>query len=160
YNGLGIRADDLFGNWQRALAFENRLRLSDVAGASGARWAVSPQTVNAYYSAATNEIIVPAAILQPPIFDAGADDAVNYGAAGALVGHEIGHAFDDRGRRFDASGAAHDWWAADDAARYAALTDKLATRLATYEPLPGAHVNGVLAAGETLADIGGLTIAH
>jgi putative endopeptidase len=160
YNGLEIRADDPFGNWQRALAFENRLRLSDVAGASGAHWTVSPQIVNAYYSAATNEIIVPAAILQPPVFDAGADDAVNYGAAGALVGHEIGHAFDDRGRRFDASGAPRDWWTANDGARYAALAEKLAAQLATYEPLPGAHVNGVLAVGETLADIGGLTIAY
>jgi putative endopeptidase len=160
YNGLEIRADDLFGNWQRALAFENRQRLAAVAGASGAQWPVPPQTVNAYYSAATNEIIVPAAILQQPIFDPGADDAVNYGGAGALVGHEIGHAFDDRGRRFDRLGSARDWWTADDGAKYEALSQKLAARLATFEPLPGAHVNGALTAAETLADISGLTIAY
>jgi predicted metalloendopeptidase len=160
YKGLEIRSDDLFGNWQRALAFENRERLADVAGTSGARWPVPPQTVNAYYSASTNEIVVPAAILEVPVFDASADDAVNYGAAGALVGHEISHALDDRGRRFDPSGAARDWWTADDAAKYEALAQKLAARLSTYEPLPGAHVVGTLTVGETLADIGGLTIAY
>ena len=89
-----------------------------MAGTAGGEWALPPQTVNAYYSAATNEIVIPAAILQPPLFDLGADDAVNYGATGALIGHEIGHAFDDRGRRFDGAGAVRDWWTEADADGY------------------------------------------
>jgi len=160
YDGLDIRAGDLFGNWQRSLAFENRLRLGDVAGtAASAMWVLPPQTVNAYYTGATNEIVVPAAILQPPVFDPEADDAVNYGAAGALVGHEIAHAFDGRGRQFDATGAARDWWTPEDAAKFDARLRALAAQLSSYEPLAGAHVNGALAAAETMADIAGLSIA-
>jgi predicted metalloendopeptidase len=160
YDGLEIRAADLFGNWQRSLAFENRLRLGDVAGTSTrAMWILPPQTVNAYYSGTTNEIVVPAAIVQPPVFDPGADEAVNYGAAGALVGHEIAHAFDGRGRQFDAAGTARDWWTAEDAAKFDARLRALAAQLSKYEPLPGAHVNGGLAAAETMADIAGLSIA-
>jgi predicted metalloendopeptidase len=160
YHGLDIRADDLFGNWQRALQFESRTRLEDVAGRSGARWALPPQTVNAFYNPATNEIVVPAAILQPPVFDADADDAVNYGAFGALIGHEIGHAFDSRGRQFDASGASRDWWTPEDDSRFAGRVQTLVAQLDRYEPLPGAHVNGRLTSGEALADLGGLTIAY
>src|SRR5205823_9730131 len=110
-----IKADDLLGNWQRALRFEGQSRVGDAAGTAGGVWALPPQTVNAYYSAATNEMVMPAAILQPPLFDSGADEAVNYGAAGALMGHEIGHAFDDRGRRFDGAGNVRDWWTPADA---------------------------------------------
>jgi len=160
YNGLEIRADDLFGNWQRALVFEGRQRLASVAGAAGSVWMLPPQTVNAYYSPAANEIVLPAAILQPPIFDVEADDAVNYGAAGSLIGHEIGHAFDDRGRRFDGAGAVRDWWTAQDAQRFGDITARLAAQLDTYEPLPGVHVTGALAASETLADLAGLAIAY
>jgi predicted metalloendopeptidase len=90
YAGLEIRPDDLFGNWQRVLAFESRQRMADVSGTGGALWALPPQTVNAFYSPASNEIVIPAAILQPPVFDVDADDAVNYGSIGALAGHEIG----------------------------------------------------------------------
>ena len=118
-----------------------------------------PQTVNAYYSAATNEMVIPAAILQPPIFDLGADDAVNYGATGALIGHEIGHAFDDRGRRFDGAGAVRDWWTQADADGYRERVSALVAQMNAYEPLPGLHVNGALTAPESMGDLGGLDIA-
>ena len=160
YAGLEIRADDLFGNWQRALQFESRARLADVTATPPALWPLPPQTVNAFYSAATNEIVVPAAILQPPVFDVDTDDAANYGSVGALLGHEIGHAFDNSGRRFDASGNPGDWWTSDDEARFTARVRKLVAQLDRYEPLPGARVNGSLASAEALADLGGLTIAY
>ena len=159
YGALTIRADDLLGNWQRALKFDSQTRLTNVAGSAGGEWAMPPQTVNAYYSAAANEIVLPAAILQPPLFDLGADDAVNYGALGALIGHEIGHAFDDRGRRFDGSGAVRDWWTDADAAAYGERAAKLIAQMNAYEPLPGVRVNGVLAATESMGDLGGLEIA-
>ncbi|HEX4568753.1 MAG TPA: M13 family metallopeptidase [Vicinamibacterales bacterium] len=159
YAGLEVRADDMFGNWQRALAFETRQRQADVNG-SGALSALPPQTVNAFYSPASNEIVVPAAILQPPLFEADADDAVNYGSIGAVIGHEIHHAFDERGRQFDANADARDWWTADDEARYTQRTQRLIAQLDRYEPLPGMHVNGTLTSAEALADLGGLTIAY
>jgi predicted metalloendopeptidase len=160
YSGFEVKPDDLFGNWQRALAFEARQRLTDVDGGSPPLWAVPPQTVNAFYSAASNEIIIPAAILQPPVFDADADPAVSYGSIGALVGHEIGHAFDDRGRQFDATGAARDWWTPGDAVNYERRVRTLVAQLDRYEPLSGAHVNGALTSAEALADLSGLTIAY
>ena len=159
YGALTIRADDLLGNWQRALKFDSQARLANVAGSAGGEWAMPPQTVNAYYSAAANEIVLPAAILQPPLFDLGADDAVNYGGLGALIGHEIGHAFDDRGRRFDGAGAVRDWWTDADAAAYNERAGRLIAQMNTYEPLPGVRVNGVLAAAESMGDLGGLEIA-
>jgi len=160
YSGLDIRADDLFGNWQRALQFESRARLADAAGTTGALWGLPPQTVNAFYSAASNEIVVPAAILQPPVFDVGADEAVNYGSIGAMIGHEIGHAFDGRGRQFDAAGNPNDWWTPEDDARYTRRVDKIVAQLDRYEPLPGVHVNGTLTSAEAIADLAGLTIAY
>ena len=159
YRGLEIAPDDLIGNWQRALTFENRYRLGNIDGTSGGEWAMPPQTVNAYYSPGTNEIVLPAAILQPPLFDPQADDAVNYGAAGSLIAHEIGHAFDDRGRRYDRDGAVRDWWTPADAQRFADRAGRLAAQLDRYEPLPGLRVNGALALAESLADLGGLTVA-
>jgi predicted metalloendopeptidase len=159
YGALTIRADDLLGNWQRALKFDSQARLANVAGSAGGEWAMPPQTVNAYYSAAANEIVLPAAILQPPLFDLGADDAVNYGGLGALIGHEIGHAFDDRGRRFDGAGAVRDWWTDADAAAFNERAGRLIAQMNTYEPLPGVRVNGVLAAAESMGDLGGLEIA-
>jgi predicted metalloendopeptidase len=160
YSELDVRPDDLFGNWQRALQFESRARLADLAGTTGALWVLPPQTVNAFYSPSSNEIVVPAAILQPPIFDVGADDAVNYGSIGAMIGHEIGHAFDGRGRLVDAAGTPRDWWTPEDEARYTQLVDKLAAQLGRYEPRPGVHVNGTLTSAEAIADLGGLTIAY
>ena len=160
YSALVVKPDDLLGNWQRALKFESQYRLGNVAGTAGGEWVLPPQTVNAYYSAATNEMVIPAAILQPPLFDVRADDAVNYGAAGALIGHEIGHAFDDRGRHFDGNGGARDWWTAADADGFNQLAGRLIQQMNEYEPLPGLHVNGALAATESIGDLGGLTIAY
>jgi endothelin-converting enzyme len=159
YSALAIKPDDLLGNWQRALKFESQSRLGNVAGRAGGEWAVPPQTVNAYYSAAGNEMVMPAAILQPPLFDLAADDAVNYGAAGALMGHEIGHAFDDRGRRFDGAGDVRDWWTEGDAEGYQQRVARLAAQMDAYEALPGLHVNGVLTSAESMGDLGGLAIA-
>jgi putative endopeptidase len=159
YSALVVKPDDLLGNWQRALRFESQARLGDVAGTAGGEWVLPPQTVNAYYSAATNEMVIPAAILQPPIFDLAADDAVNYGATGALIGHEIGHAFDDRGRRFDGAGTVRDWWTQADADGYRQKVSALVTQMNAYEPLPGLHVNGALTAPESMGDLGGLDIA-
>jgi len=104
--------------------------------------------------------VIPAAILQPPLFDVRADDAVNYGGAGALIGHEIGHAFDDRGRHFDGAGASRDWWTAADAEGFNQLAGRLIQQMNEYEPLPGLHVNGSLALTESMGDLGGLTIAY
>jgi predicted metalloendopeptidase len=162
YAGFEIKPDDLFGNWQRGLAFEARQHVAESASNTGpgALWALPPQTVNAFYSPASNEIVIPAAILQPPVFDADADAAVNYGSIGALVGHEIGHAFDERGRQFDARGNVRDWWTAEDVAAYEQRVRTLVAQLDRDEPLPGAHVNGVLTSAETLADLGGLAIAY
>ena len=144
YRALTIKPDDLIGNWQRALTFDNQYRLGNIAGSAGGEWAMPPQTVNAYYSPAVNEMVLPAAIFQPPLFDAAADDAVNYGAAGSLIGHEIGHAFDDRGRRYDGGGAVRDWWTPADAQRFDERVQRLVAQLETYEPLPGLRVNGAL----------------
>jgi putative endopeptidase len=159
YTGLVIKPDDLLGNWQRALKFDSQSRLGNIAGTAGGEWPMPPQTVNASYSPATNEIIMPAAILQPPLFDLGADDAVNYGAAGALMGHEIGHAFDDRGRRYDGAGAVRDWWTEADAREYQQRVARLVAQMNAYEPLPGLRVKGELASSETMGDLGGLGIA-
>jgi putative endopeptidase len=159
YNTFVVKPDDLLGNWQRALKFENEYRLGNVAGTSGGEWVLPPQTVNAYYSPAANEMVLPAAILQPPLFDFDADDAVNYGAVGALIGHEIGHAFDDRGRRFDGAGAVRDWWTPADEQRFNERAARLVQQMNAYEPLPGVPVNGTLASAESLQDLGGLAIA-
>ena len=159
YRALTIKPDDQIGNWQRALTFDNQYRLGNVAGTAGGEWVMPPQTVNAYYSPAVNEMVLPAAIFQPPLFDAAADDAVNYGAAGSLIGHEIGHAFDDRGRRYDGAGAVRDWWSAADAQRFEAHVQRLIAQLGAYEPLPGLRVNGALTASESLSDLGGLAVA-
>lgn len=122
-------------------------------------WMMNPQRVNAYYNATGNEIVFPAAILQPPFFDPNADDAVNYGAIGAVIGHEIGHGFDDQGRRFAADGSLRDWWTADDAAAFTRQTSKLVDQYSSFEVLPGLFVNGAFTTGENLGDLGGLNIA-
>jgi predicted metalloendopeptidase len=159
YSGLVVKPGDLIGNWQRALKFENQNRMGNIGGTAGGIWAMLPQTVNAYYVPALNEIVLPAAILQPPLFELEADDAVNYGAAGALIGHEISHAFDDRGRRFDGAGAVRDWWTPADAERFQQRADRLVAQMNAYEPLPGLHVNGALTSVESLGDLAGVAIA-
>ena len=121
---------------------------------------MSPQTVNAYYNPLLNQITFPAAILQPPFFDPNADPAVNYGAIGAVIGHEIGHGFDDQGRRFDEQGRIRDWWTATADARFSERTNRLGAQYDTYEPVPGMHVNGQLTMGENIGDLGGMQMAY
>jgi endothelin-converting enzyme/putative endopeptidase len=124
-------------------------------------WFMTPQTVNAYYDPTMNQITVPAAILQPPFFDANADPAVNYAETGATtIGHEMGHGFDDEGRQFDAKGRLHDWWTPATATKYKVKADRLAAQFDQYEPIPGVHIKGKLTLGENLADLGGLEAAY
>jgi predicted metalloendopeptidase len=121
---------------------------------------MTPQTINAYYSSTMNEIVFPAAILQPPFFDARADDAVNYGAIGAVIGHEISHGFDDGGSQSDGDGNLRDWWTKQDRANFKAKTDALVKQYNGYSPLPGYNVNGELTLGENIADNSGAAIAY
>ena len=121
---------------------------------------MSPQTVNAYYNPVKNEIVFPAAILQAPFFDVTADDAVNYGAIGAVIGHEIGHGFDDQGRRFDGDGKLRDWWKPADEAEFQKRAKILVDQFNGYSPLPGKFTNGELTLGENIGDLGGLSIAY
>jgi predicted metalloendopeptidase len=160
YAALEVKAGDAFGNRQRELAF-NRLRdITRLANpANRAEWGMAPQTVNAYYSSTWNEIVFPAAILQPPFFDLNADPAVNYGGIGAVIGHEMGHGFDDQGAKSDENGVFHKWWNAEDEQRFQSLTDKLAAQYSRFEALPGLFVNGRLTLGENIGDLGGLNVA-
>ena len=121
---------------------------------------MTPQTVNAYYDPSKNEIVFPAAILEPPMFDMAADDAENFGAIGAIIGHEISHGFDDQGSHYDGDGKLRDWWTAKDRKAFAALGARLVKQYGAYEPLPGHKVNGQLTLGENIADLSGLQIAH
>jgi predicted metalloendopeptidase len=123
-------------------------------------WEMTPPTVNAYYSAPRNEIVFPAGILQPPFFDPNADDAVNYGGMGAVIGHEMTHGFDDQGRQFDAVGNLRDWWSPESAKNYTERSKAIVAQYSAYEPLPGLHVNGELTQGENIADIGGVKLAY
>jgi putative endopeptidase len=124
-----------------------------------AEWGMTPQTVNAYYNATLNEIVFPAAILQPPFFDPKADPAINYGGIGGVIGHEMSHGFDDQGRKSDGTGRLRDWWTADDAAKFEVQSKKLGDQYSAFEPLPGAHVNGQLTMGENIGDMGGINLA-
>jgi putative endopeptidase len=160
YSQLEIRADDLLGNVQRAQKFENDYRMLRLTRpAEPDQWLITPQTVNATYLSWRNEMLLPAAILQPPLFDPDAEDAVNYGGIGALIGHEIGHGFDQRGRRFDANGAPRDWWSPRDEEEFNRRAVGLVQQFNAYTALPGAAVNGVATLGENIGDLGGLAIA-
>lgn len=161
YNELHIERDDLAGNMQRSARHEYQRMLAKLAQAVDRdEWGMTPQTVNAYYNPGLNEIVFPAAILQPPIFDPTADPAVNYGAIGAVIGHEISHAFDDQGSKFDGDGNLNNWWTDEDRAAFQKLTQRLITQFANYEALPGKRLNGELTLGENIADLSGLAIAH
>src|SRR5262249_38769916 len=141
---------------QRAQAFEWRRQLKQLKGpVDTTEWGLTPQTVNAYYNSTRNEIVFPAAILQPPFFDPGADPAVNYGGIGGTIGHEMTHGFDDQGRQFDGHGQLADWWQAADEAKFLERTKRLGAQYSAFEPLPGAHVKGDLTMGENIADLGG-----
>ena len=161
YSKLEIRKDDLAGNVMRAFLHENAYQLSKAGKPiDPEQWGMTPQTVNAYYNPVRNEIVFPAAILQPPFFNLEADDAVNYGGIGAVIGHEMGHGFDDQGRRYDATGALRDWWTKTDETEYQKRAKVLIEQFNEFEPLPGLHVNGALTLGENIADLTGLVIAH
>src|SRR5262249_42520295 len=124
------------------------------------RWSMTPQTVNAYYSSTNNEIVFPAAILQPPFFNTDADDAVNYGAIGAVIGHEISHGFDDQGRKSDGDGNLRDWWTPADAKAFEARAARLGAEYESYDPLPGLKINGRQTMGENIGDLSGLAVAY
>lgn len=161
YSALDIRAGDLVGNAMRAREFEFERKAKRLGGpVDRDEWFMTPMTINAYANPTFNEIVFPAAILQPPYFDPNADPAVNYGGIGGVIGHEISHHFDDQGRKYDASGKLTEWWTADDVTRFKALTDKLVTQYSAYEPLPGEKVNGQLTLGENIGDLAGLTVAY
>lgn len=161
YSSLKINKDDLFGNVQRATMFEYQRNLNKLGQpVDRSEWGMTPQTINAYYNPEMNEIVFPAAILQPPFFNAQADDAVNYGSIGAVIGHEISHGFDDQGAQYDGAGNLHNWWTADDKKKFATKTAALVKQYSAYEPLKGYHVNGKLTLGENIADNSGLAIAY
>jgi putative endopeptidase len=161
YTGLVIKPDDLIGNVERAQKFENDYQVAKLGKpVDRTEWLMTPQTVNAYYNPLMNEIVFPAAIMQPPFFNFSADDAVNYGGIGAVIGHEIGHGFDDSGRQFDGTGALRDWWTAADAKEFDTRAKMLVAQYSAMEPLAGLHVNGQLTLGENIGDLGGLSIAY
>jgi putative endopeptidase len=163
YSTLHIERGDLVGNVRRAAAFELDRELGKLGKpVDRSEWFMTPQTVNAYYNPGLNEIVFPAAILQPPFFDLGADDAVNYGGIGAVIGHEIGHGFDDQGSKYDGDGNLVDWWTEDDRSRFDERTQALIKQYDVLEPeqAPGQHVNGALTVGENIGDLGGLSIAY
>jgi predicted metalloendopeptidase len=160
YSKLVVSRDDLVGNVLRSAQLEHQRDLDRLGKPVDRKeWFTTPQTVNAYYNPSLNDITFPAAILQPPFFDPNANDAVNYGAIGAVIGHEISHAFDDQGRKFDGAGNLRDWWTPQDLERFTARTQALVAQYSAYEPLPGEHINGELTLGENIADLSGLTVA-
>lgn len=160
YSSLEIKADDLVGNFVRASHWgydEMVAKLGQPIDKS--EWFMTPQTVNAYYNPVNNEIVFPAAILQPPFFNMDADDAVNYGGIGGVIGHEIGHGFDDQGAKYDGNGNLRNWWTEQDKGQFQARGAKLIGQYNKFEPLPGVNVNGAVALGENIGDLGGMTVA-
>ncbi|GHB19488.1 M13 family metallopeptidase [Salinicola rhizosphaerae] len=160
YAGMNIEPDDLYADIGEARHWHWQDDLSKLGGpVDRGEWFMNPQTVNAYYSPSRNEIVFPAAILQPPFFDPNADPAVNYGGIGAVIGHEMSHGFDDQGRKSDGSGLLTDWWTPIDAKRFDALAARLGNQYTSYEPVPGYPLNPRLTMGENIGDLGGLNIA-
>jgi putative endopeptidase len=163
YSTLQISADDLIGNLWRIAAFDHAYTIAKIgAPVDRDEWHMTPQTVNAYYNPLANEIVFPAAILQPPFFDLGADIAANYGGIGAVIGHEIGHGFDDQGSKYDGDGNMVDWWSDEDRAKFESLTKVLVDQFDALSPesTPDIHVNGAFTLGENIGDLGGLGIAY
>lgn len=161
YSSLVVSGSDLLGNVFRARVFETKRQLAKLAHAvDRSEWEMTTPTVDAGYNPATNSIEFPAGVLQPPLYDAAIDDAYNYGSTGATIGHEISHAFDNRGSQYDGDGALRDWWTGDDHARFKAKTDKLVAEFDQFEPVAGFHVNGTLTLPENIADLAGLEIAY
>jgi putative endopeptidase len=161
YSALTIKRDDLAGNLLNAAEFQHQRYVKRTGGpVDKGEWLMTPQTVNAYYSPSTNEITFPAAILRPPFFDPEADDAVNYGGIGAVIGHEISHGFDDSGRQFDGDGNLRDWWTAEDAAKFKARADGIVAQFSRYSVLDNQHINGELTLGENIGDLSGVAVAY
>jgi putative endopeptidase len=161
YGTLEVVAGDAYGNARRARVWHHEYMKAKLGKPSDKdEWFMTPQVVNAYYNPVFNEIVFPAAILQPPFFDAEADAAVNYGGIGGVIGHEMGHGFDDQGAKSDAKGVLRTWWGQADIDAFKKRTDALADQYSLFEPLPGIKVNGRLTLGENIGDIGGLTVAH
>jgi putative endopeptidase len=159
YSGVVVRDDDLVGNVTRAAAADWSFYVNRINGpVDRSDWSMTPQTNDAY-NGSLRDIVFPAGILQPPVFDVNADPAINYGGVGGIIGHELTHGFDDEGRKIDADGALRDWWTADDAKAFEARAKVLGAQYSAFEPLPGVHVNGELTMGENIADLGGLTLA-
>lgn len=160
YASLEVRAGDPVGNRKRAVAWDWHRKVARLgAPTDRGEWGMTPQTVNAYYESSFNEVVFPAAILQPPYFDPGADPAVNYGGIGGVIGHEMGHAFDDQGSKSDGHGVLRTWWKQEDVARFKAMVAGLVVQYARYEPLPGLHLDGATTLGENIGDNAGLRIA-
>ncbi|MBQ0719523.1 MAG: peptidase M13 [Gammaproteobacteria bacterium] len=160
YSSLEIKADELIGNIRRANQFNQQLQIAKLGKpVDRSEWFMAPQKVNAYYNPGMNEIVFPAAILQPPFFDINADDAVNYGGIGGVIGHEIGHGFDDQGSKYTGEGNLENWWTDTDRQHFEQRTLNLIKQYAAYEPLPGLPINGELTLGENIGDLGGLSIA-
>jgi putative endopeptidase len=161
YSSIDIKRDDYLGNVKRADAFEVHRRTVRVGKpVDRTEWDMTPPTVNAYFNPTMNEIVFPAGILQPPFFDLSMDDAVNYGAIGVVIGHEITHGYDDQGRHYDAEGNLSEWWTDKDAKEFEARAQKVVDEYNGFEALPGFKVNGKLTLGENIADLGGVSIAY
>jgi putative endopeptidase len=160
YSGLVIKRDDLIGNIERSNQFEWNYNLARIdKPVDRNEWGMTPSTINAYYTQLFNSIFFPAAILQPPFFDPNADDAVNYGGIGAVIGHEISHGFDDQGSKYTGAGTLESWWRPDDRKAFDARTEMLGAQFDSYEGVPGLHVNGKLTMGENIGDLSGISIA-
>jgi putative endopeptidase len=161
YSKLEVKASDAFGNHERAQVFAWKRQLNRLNQPTDRdEWGITPQTINAYYNPVFNEVVFPAAILQPPFFDPHAAAAVNYGAIGAVIGHEMGHGFDDQGAKSDAKGVLRTWWKPEDVAAFKKRTEALADQYSAFEPLKGLHLNGHLTLGENIGDLGGVAIAR
>ena len=161
YSKLKIDPNDLVGNFRRASQFYYQRNIDKLGKPiDKTEWHMNPQTVNAYYNSVMNEIVFPAAILQPPFFNLEADDAVNYGGIGGVIGHEMGHGFDDQGSKSDGDGVLRNWWTESDLKEFKIRTTQLVDQYNKFEPIPGEFINGQLTLGENIGDLGGLTIAH
>jgi putative endopeptidase len=161
WSGIKIVPDNYYANVDAANKYEYDYQISKVGKPTDRlEWGMTPQTVNAYYNPTDNTINFPAAILQVPFFDAKADDGINYGGIGAVIGHEATHGYDDEGSQFDAKGNNENWWTKEDREKFDGRTDRLVKQFDAYEPLPGKHVNGKLTLGENIADLGGLNVAY
>ena len=161
YAALEVKPGDAFGNSARAAAFDWQRQVKRLGGPTDrGEWGMTPQTINAYYDSTFNEVVFPAAILQPPFFDPHADAAVNYGGIGGVIGHEMGHGFDDQGSKSDARGVLHTWWRPEDTEAFHKRVDRLAAQYDSYTVLPGLNINGRLTLGENIGDLGGVAVAN